>query len=80
MTLAWIDVAGEMLPQLLGMLPKTIRIAGSETRRDGVVRLVLDVTATGIPVGGEWIGMFSVAGAKFSVEFMPHLRVPAKAA
>jgi hypothetical protein len=80
-TLAFLDVAPEMLRDCVNLIPSTIKIVGSEASPLGsvAVRLRLDVTATGNPTGGEWIGVFTVQGARFTIDFMPRLRVKAEA-
>lgn len=71
MRLARLDIAPELLGEILPMMPTTMRIIGSEdTRQNGVVRLVVDVTATG-ERGGDWQGLVTINGATKTATFGP---------
>ncbi len=69
--LARLDVAPELLGQLMAVLPGSIRIIGSEeTNMNGVVRLVLDVTGTG-ERGGYWSAIWKIEGSVVTITFGP---------
>ena len=71
MRLARLDVAVELLPQCLALIPPSIRISRSDRSEvEGVVRLVLDVTNTGEP-GGEWTCLVKVDGPRLTAAFGP---------
>jgi hypothetical protein len=69
--LASLNVDAAALAGPLSSLPGTIRIIGSEaSQAPHTVRLLLDVTATGLP-GGDWIAQVRDEGGRRVAEFRP---------
>lgn len=70
---ARIDVVVELLTEILLVMPRTITVAGSadpHPHMRGVVRLILDVTATGLR-GGDWRATIHDDAGRRTVSFGP---------
>lgn len=66
---ARVDIAAEILASVLPLVPSTMQLMGSmDGAAPGVVRLMFDVTDTGLP-GGEWTGTMTHKGATLIAEW-----------